>query len=127
MKLSASFSWHPQWCLGLVSVREMELADRSLIQLCPERLCQSLTSREVDARSTRTPMEDIGKGLKELKGFATLQKKKNNINQPTRHPRAPRNLTTNQRIHLEGPMAPAVYLAEDGLVGHQWEERPLVL
>jgi hypothetical protein len=24
-------------------------------------------------------------------------------------------------------MAPAVYVAEDGLVGHQWEERPLVL
>jgi len=25
------------------------------------------------------------------------------------------------------PMAPAVYVAEDGLVGHQWEEEPLVL
>jgi hypothetical protein len=24
-------------------------------------------------------------------------------------------------------MAPASYVAEDGLVGHQWEERPLVL
>jgi hypothetical protein len=24
-------------------------------------------------------------------------------------------------------MAPATYVAEDGLVGHQWEERPLVL
>jgi hypothetical protein len=24
-------------------------------------------------------------------------------------------------------MAPAAYGAEDGLVGHQWEERPLVL
>jgi hypothetical protein len=24
-------------------------------------------------------------------------------------------------------MAPAVYVAEDGLVRHQWEERPLVL
>ena len=24
-------------------------------------------------------------------------------------------------------MAPAAYVAEDGLVGHQWEERPLVL
>ena len=26
-----------------------------------------------------------------------------------------------------GTMAPAIYVAEDGLVGHQWEERPLVL
>jgi len=24
-------------------------------------------------------------------------------------------------------MAPAAYVAEDGLVGHQWEEKPLVL
>ena len=24
-------------------------------------------------------------------------------------------------------MAPAAYGAEDGLVGHQWEEKPLVL
>jgi hypothetical protein len=26
-----------------------------------------------------------------------------------------------------GSMAPAAYVAEDGLVGHQWEEKPLVL
>jgi hypothetical protein len=31
------------------------------------------------------------------------------------------------RVHLEGPMAPAANVAEDGLVGLQWEERPLVL
>jgi hypothetical protein len=28
---------------------------------------------------------------------------------------------------MEGPMAPATYVAEDGLVGHQWVERSLVL
>ena len=27
----------------------------------------------------------------------------------------------------EGPMSLAAHVAEDGLVGHQWEERPLVL
>jgi hypothetical protein len=27
---------------------------------------------------------------------------------------------------MEGPMAPAAYVAEDGLIGCQWEERPLV-
>jgi hypothetical protein len=32
---------------------------------------------------------------------------------------------TNQR--MEGPMAQAACVAEDGLVGHQWEERPLGL
>ena len=34
---------------------------------------------------------------------------------------------TNQGVDMEGPMAPAEYVAEDGLVGHQWEESPLVL
>jgi hypothetical protein len=28
---------------------------------------------------------------------------------------------------MAGPMAPAAYVAEDGLVRNQWEERPLVL
>jgi hypothetical protein len=32
-----------------------------------------------------------------------------------------------QRVDMEGSMAPTAYVAEDGLVGHQWEERPLVL
>ena len=37
-------------------------------------------------------------------------------------------LDTNQRIPMEGPMAPAAHVAEDdGLVEHQWEERPLGL
>jgi hypothetical protein len=26
---------------------------------------------------------------------------------------------------MVGLMAPAAYVAEDGLVGHQWEERPM--
>ena len=40
-------------------------------------------------------------------------------------PRAPGDWTTNQRIHMEGPLALAEYVTETGLVGHQWEERPL--
>jgi len=28
---------------------------------------------------------------------------------------------------MDRPMAPASYVAEDGLVGHQWEEKSLVL
>ena len=42
-------------------------------------------------------------------------------------PRAPRDWTTNQRVHMEGPMALATYVAEDGLVEHMWEEQPLGL
>jgi len=37
-------------------------------------------------------------------------------------PRVPRDQTTNQRIHMKGPMAPAAYVAEDGLVCHQGGE-----
>jgi hypothetical protein len=33
----------------------------------------------------------------------------------------------NRRERRRGPMALAVYVAEDGLVGHQGEEWPLVL
>ena len=33
----------------------------------------------------------------------------------------------NQRVHMVGPMAPAAYVAEDSLVSHQEEKRPLVL
>jgi hypothetical protein len=39
----------------------------------------------------------------------------------------PGDWTTNQRVHMEGPIAPAAYVAEDGLVGHKWKEWPLGL
>jgi len=28
---------------------------------------------------------------------------------------------------MDRPIAPAAFVAEDGLVGHQWEEKPVVL
>ena len=37
----------------------------------------------------------------------------------TTYPRAPGDWTTKHRVHMEGPMALATYVAEDGLVGHQ--------
>jgi hypothetical protein len=36
-------------------------------------------------------------------------------------------ITINQRKYMKGLVALAAYVAEDGLVSHQWEERPLVL
>jgi len=30
-----------------------------------------------------------------------------------------RDKTTNQRVHIEGPMSPAAYVAEYGIVWHQ--------
>jgi hypothetical protein len=61
-------------------------------------------------------MEELEKGLKELKGCAAPWREQQY--QQARPP-APRDWTTNQRIHMEGPMALATYVAEDGLVGHQ--------
>ena len=34
---------------------------------------------------------------------------------------------SDKRKHMVGLMSLAAYVTEDGLVGHQWEERPLVL
>jgi hypothetical protein len=43
------------------------------------------------------------------------------------YPRAPLNYITNQRKHIVELVALAIYVAEDDLVCHQWEKRPLVL
>jgi hypothetical protein len=62
----------------------------------------------------RVLMEKLEKGLKELKGFVAPWRVKQC--QLARHSRAPRNWTTNQRVHTHG-----------GAYGAQWEERPLGL
>jgi hypothetical protein len=59
----------------------------------------------------------LEKGLKELRRFVAPWREQQC--QLTRSPEVPRDWTTNQRIQMEGPMAPAAYVAEDGLVGHQ--------
>ena len=50
--------------------------------------------------STGSPMEEPEKGPKELKGFAAPQE------EPPSTPRAPRDKTINQRVHMELPTAP---------------------
>jgi hypothetical protein len=65
-------------------------------------------------------MEELEKGLKELKGFAAPWGEQQ-CQQP-RSPGAPRDWTTNQRVYMERLMVPAQYVAEEGLVEHQWEE-----
>jgi hypothetical protein len=71
-------------------------------------------------------MEELEKGLKELKGFATHRK--NKIKQPdTSELRVTTSHHHHQRVHMEGPMSSVTYVVEDGLGGHQCEERPLVL
>ena len=70
-------------------------------------------------------MEELEKGLKELRGFAAPWREQQC--QQARHHGAPGDWTTNQKVHMEGPMALAAYVVMDGLVGHLWEERPLGL
>jgi hypothetical protein len=67
-------------------------------------------------------IEELEKGLKELKGFVTHKKNKN-INQidPPELPETKPPI----RVHMVEPMAPVSYVAEHGLVGHQWKELPL--
>jgi hypothetical protein len=66
------------------------------------------------------------KGILE-KGFVILSFGQNKIKkyplEPGQTPGAPED----QRVHMEGPMALATYVAEDGLVEHMWEEQPLGL
>jgi hypothetical protein len=59
-------------------------------------------------------LEELEKGLKELKGFAALWREQQC--QQTRPPGATADWTTNQRIHMEEPMVLATYVAEDVLV-----------
>ena len=75
--------------------------------------------------SAGSPIEELEKGLKELRGFAAPS----GDQQPqlARTPGAPGAWTANQRVHMEGPIAQAAYVAEDGLVGLRWVERPLGL
>ena len=70
-------------------------------------------------------MEELEKGLKELRWFAALCEEQQC--QLARPPGAPGDWTTNQRILIERTMALVSYVAEDGLVEHQWEEGPLGL
>lgn len=70
-----------------------------------------------------TPMEELGEGVKEPKGFATPWEEQEY--QPTRPFPPPPN--SQELNHQRIPMAPAVYVAEDGLVWHQKEGKPWVL
>ena len=102
------------------------LADRSLIQLSlsePDKY-RGRCLQPTIGLSIGSPMEELEKGLEELKRFATPQEEQY---QPIRPARIPRDKTTNQRVNMELPMASAAQVAEDVLVGHQWEVRLLVL
>ena len=70
----------------------------------------------------RGPDGGVGEELKGMKGFAT-HRKNSNIHQQDPPELPGTKPSTNQEVHMERPMVPAAYAAEDGLVGHQWERR----
>jgi hypothetical protein len=73
------------------------------------------------------PNEGIGEGTEGTEGVCSPMGGATVSTGQTPPPPAPGDWITNQRVYREGPMAPAIYVAEDSLVGHQWEERPLGL
>ena len=75
--------------------------------------------------NTRSPIEELEKGQKELKGFAVPLEEQQY--KPTSTPKSPKDETTNQRVHLEEPKNPVAYVTEDGLVVYQSDERRMVL
>jgi len=50
-----------------------------------------------------------------------------NKNNHTHHPESQGLIHYPKGVHLDTPMAPAAFVTDDGFVGHQWEEKPLVL
>ena len=73
----------------------------------------------------KVPNEGAREIPRELKRTETP--KKDHQYERTSTLRTPCNYTTSQRKHMVELVALAIFVAEDGLVGHQWEERPLVL
>jgi hypothetical protein len=103
-------------------------ADRSLIWLSPKSLCQSLTNRG----GSLQPIMGLSSGVTDggdregTEGAIGVCSPMEEATVSTGS-RAPGDWTTNQQVHMERPMALATYVAEDGFVGHQWEERSLGL
>jgi hypothetical protein len=77
--------------------------------------------------SSGVPDRGVGEGTEGAEGLRSLMEGATMSTGQTPPPRAPRDWTTNQRVHIEGPMALDTFVTEYGLVGHQWEERSLGL
>jgi hypothetical protein len=62
-----------------------------------------------------TPMEELGEGLKELEGGCNPKGRTTITTNQT--PQSSQRLSHQPSVHMKGPMAPAAYVAEDGLNG----------
>ena len=105
------------------------LADGSLIWLSLERLCQSLTNTEEQAHtglSLGFPNGGVGEWTEGAeRGCSSMEGATVSTGQTSWS--SPGTGSPTKEYTRRLPMALATYVAEDGLVGHQWEERPLGL
>jgi hypothetical protein len=69
--------------------------------------------------------EEVRENIEEAEGVCNP--KEEQPYQPTRHPQIFQRLNHQPKRTMKRPRAPADYVAEDGLIWHQWEGRPLVL
>ena len=63
----------------------------------------------------RVPDGGVEERTQGTEGLCSLTEWNNSVNKPE-SPGAPGDWTTNQRMHMEGPIAPVTYVAEDGLL-----------
>jgi hypothetical protein len=85
----------------------------------------SVTSPQKKSHRTGcSPRWRIGEGNERAEGGLQYHEGSKGVNRPDTSG-VPRDWTNNQRIHMKGPMALALHVAEGGLVVYQWEERPL--
>ena len=70
-------------------------------------------------------MEELEKELKDLRGFKAPWREQQC--QQARRPQSSQGLDHQPKNTHGAIMGLATYVAEDGLVGYQWEERPLGL
>jgi hypothetical protein len=73
----------------------------------------------------REGTEGAAEGGCSQKGGTTVST--DHIFHPTAPARTPRDRNTNQRVHMEGHMAPVIYVSKNGLAVHKWEELPFFL
>jgi hypothetical protein len=43
------------------------------------------------------------------------------------NPQSSQGINHQQRVHMEQPMVPVIYVADEGLIRHQWKERSMFL
>ena len=93
------------------------LADRSLIQMSLERLCQRYRSIEIQMLAAKhwTEHWSLNRGIR-----AKTEGAEDVCTVSTYHIlQNIQGLTHQPKSHKEEPMAPAAYVAEDGLIWHQ--------